>query len=99
MKKFNIWKHIRSKTPLMQVEAESPEEALEKGRLKFGKKVLVSLKENSDFEICPDCENIIRLHNSINTDWYGNLKYYHCKNCKETYVSQNDGELETAAKR
>ena len=47
---------------------------------------------------CPDCEKKVKLISDVNTDWYGNLKYYRCRNCKETFVSQNDGELEIAAR-
>lgn len=47
---------------------------------------------------CPDCEKKVKLILDLNTDWHGNLKYYHCRNCKETFVSQNDGELEIAAR-
>lgn len=47
---------------------------------------------------CPDCEKKVKLISDLNTDWYGNLKYYRCRNCKETFVSQNDGELEIAAR-
>lgn len=46
---------------------------------------------------CPDCEKKVKLISDLNTDWYGNLKHYRCRNCKETFVSQNDGELEIAA--
>lgn len=49
--------------------------------------------------VCPDCEKKVKLISDMNTDWYGNLKYYRCKNCKETFVSQNGGELEIAARR
>jgi transposase-like protein len=31
-------------------------------------------------------------------DMNGNLKYYRCRNCKETFVSQNGGELEISAR-
>jgi predicted SprT family Zn-dependent metalloprotease len=48
--------------------------------------------------LCPDCEKKVKLISDINTDWYGNLKYYRCRNCKETFVSQNDGKLEIAAR-
>jgi transposase-like protein len=47
---------------------------------------------------CPDCEKKVKLIQDLNTDWYGNLKYYRCRNCKETFVSQNGGELEIAAR-
>ena len=47
---------------------------------------------------CPDCEKKVKLISDLNTDWYGNLKYYRCRNCKETFVSQNGGELEIAAR-
>lgn len=47
---------------------------------------------------CPDCESRVKLTSAVDTDWYGNLKYYRCKNCKETFVSQNGGELEIAAR-
>jgi transposase-like protein len=47
--------------------------------------------------LCPDCEKKVKLISDMNTDWYGNLKYYRCRNCKETFVSQNGGELEIAA--
>ena len=48
--------------------------------------------------LCPDCEKNVKLISDMNTDWYGNLKYYRCRNCKETFVSQNGGELEIAAR-
>jgi len=48
---------------------------------------------------CPDCEGKLKLVGDMNTDWYGNLKYYQCKGeCKERFVSQNGGELELAAR-
>lgn len=47
---------------------------------------------------CPDCEKKVKLISDLNTDWYGNLKHYRCRNCKETFVSQNGGELEIAAR-
>jgi hypothetical protein len=54
--------------------------------------------------LCPDC-NIecscggkkLKSKGSLKTDWYGKLSYYKCSCCKTTYVSQNNGELETAA--
>lgn len=47
---------------------------------------------------CPDCEKKVKLVSDLDTDWYGNLKYYRCRNCKETFVSQNGRELEIAAR-
>jgi ribosomal protein S27E len=47
---------------------------------------------------CPDCEKKVKLTQDLSTDWYGNLKYYRCLNCNETFVSQNGGELEIAAR-
>jgi predicted SprT family Zn-dependent metalloprotease len=47
---------------------------------------------------CPDCEKRVKLIQDLNTDWYGNLKYYRCRNCKETFISQNGGEIEIAAR-
>ena len=49
--------------------------------------------------VCPDCDTKVRLVNELDTDWYGNLKYYQCKVCKERFVSQNGGELSIAAPR
>lgn len=49
-------------------------------------------------QLCPDCEKKVKLIADIQTDWYENLKYYRCKNCKETFVSQNNHELKIAAK-
>jgi predicted SprT family Zn-dependent metalloprotease len=46
---------------------------------------------------CPDCDTKLRLVNELNTDWYGNLKYYYCKVCKERLVSRDNGDLEIAA--
>ena len=48
--------------------------------------------------VCPDCEKKVKLTLDLNTDWYGKLMYYHCRNCKELFVSQNGGELEIAAR-
>ena len=47
---------------------------------------------------CPDCEKKVQLISDMNTDWYGNLKYYRCSNCKETFVSGDNGELAIAAR-
>jgi len=47
---------------------------------------------------CPDCEKKVQLISDMNTDWYGNLKYYRCSNCKETFVSRDNGELAIAAR-
>ncbi len=54
-------------------------------------------KNNTKF--CPDCENKVKLILTLNTDWYGELKYFRCTNCKETFVSQNGDELAIAASR
>lgn len=48
--------------------------------------------------LCPDCETPVKLTNELNTDWYGNLKYYRCKVCKEIFVARNNGELQIAAR-
>ena len=32
---------------------------------------------------CPECEKKVKLISDLNTDWYGNLKYYRCRNCKK----------------
>ena len=57
------------------------------------------VKDNTPLSLvfCPDCEKKVKLIGNLDTDWYGNLKYYRCRNCKETFVSQNNGELELAA--
>jgi hypothetical protein len=34
---------------------------------------------------------------AISTDWYGILHYWKCKCCGVKFVSQDGGELETAA--
>ena len=47
---------------------------------------------------CPDCSGKIKFIQTLKTGWYGELKYYWCKACNETFVSQNGGELEIAAK-
>lgn len=47
---------------------------------------------------CPDCGKEVKLISDLNTDWYGNLKHYYCRSCKETFVSQNGGGLEIAAR-
>ena len=47
---------------------------------------------------CPDCEKKVQLISDMNTDWYGNLKYYRCSNCKETFVRRDNGELAIAAR-
>ena len=54
------------------------------------------MKKETD-KTCPDCGKKVKLINSMDTDWYGNLKYYRCSPCKETFVSQRGGELEVAA--
>jgi hypothetical protein len=53
---------------------------------------------------CPDCEIDcvcngceLKFKHELKTAWYGLLKYYRCGCCKTTFVSQGDGELETAA--
>lgn len=43
---------------------------------------------------CPDCDTGMKLTNEMNTDWYGNLKYYWCKSCETEFVSRRNGELE-----
>jgi hypothetical protein len=57
----------------------------------------MEIAENIIVCFCPDCEKKIKLIQELNTDRYGNLKYYHCRNCKETFVSQNGNELNIAA--
>lgn len=47
--------------------------------------------------VCPDCEQPVKFQHEINTDRYGRLSYYTCKNCKERFVSRDGGELEIAA--
>lgn len=47
--------------------------------------------------ICPECKKKVRLVTDTDTDWYGNLKYYFCRYCRETFVSQNNDKLEIAA--
>ncbi len=49
--------------------------------------------------LCPDCLIPVKESSTLNTDWYGELKYFKCANCKEIFVSQNKGELEIAARR
>ena len=46
---------------------------------------------------CPYCESKLKIIEDLDTDWYGNLKYYRCRNCKETFVSENGGKLKMAA--
>jgi transposase-like protein len=50
-----------------------------------------------DIKKCPDCNKSLKDKGGIKTDWYGYLHYYRCTACKETFVSQNNGELEIAA--
>ena len=47
--------------------------------------------KNKNQVLCPDCEKKVKLISDTNTDWYGNLKYYRCSNCKETFVSRDNG--------
>lgn len=48
-------------------------------------------------EKCPDCNSIINLNNTFNTERHGVLRYYDCKKCKETFVSQDGGDLAISA--
>lgn len=48
--------------------------------------------------LCLDCETpLLHLYSDIDTDAYGNLKHYKCKNCKKKFVRQNNGELSYSA--
>lgn len=38
---------------------------------------------------CPDCNLPMTFLFELNTDWYGELKYFKCKNCDETFVSRD----------
>lgn len=50
--------------------------------------------------LCPDCKtDDIVLVNEMDTDWYGNLKYYEYNVCEEVFVSKNNGELAISANR
>jgi rubredoxin len=46
--------------------------------------------------LCPECGRKVKFIFDMNTDWYGNLKHYWCRNCEEMFVSQNGDELEIA---
>lgn len=46
---------------------------------------------------CPDCGENLKFIDELHTDWYGVLKYYKCKKCKEIYVSRDNEELSIAA--
>jgi hypothetical protein len=61
-------------------------------------------KSESPKPKCPECEPECtceggRLQDlgELRTDWYGVLHYWRCRCCKTKLVSQNSGELETAA--
>jgi predicted SprT family Zn-dependent metalloprotease len=56
-------------------------------------------KSKTQKVFCPCCETKVKLVNELNTDWYGNLKYYYCEVCRERLVSRNVGDLEIAAPR
>lgn len=53
---------------------------------------------------CPECEHEcecagrrITMTGSMNTDWYGKLRWFKCRCCGAKLVSQDGGELEIAA--
>jgi hypothetical protein len=58
----------------------------------------------TDSPKCPDCDADCGCGGSkmtdlgtIKTDWYGTLHYWRCKCCRVKFVSQDGGDLETAA--
>lgn len=59
--------------------------------------MVVKLLTKKQLRHCPDCNIELKFSCEFNTEWYGNLKYYLCKSCEETFVSQNNGELGIAA--
>lgn len=46
---------------------------------------------------CPDCENPLKFVHEFDTERSGHLAYYYCKNCEETFVNKNGGDLAIAA--
>ena len=51
---------------------------------------------------CPECEaegvaSDLQIEGMWETDWYGRLTYYKCRNCREHLVQQDDGEIGIAA--
>lgn len=47
---------------------------------------------------CQTCGKLMNLQNELNTDRYGVLKYYDCRDCHETYVSQGGSELDLVSR-
>lgn len=48
---------------------------------------------------CPDCNMPVNFLYELNTDWYGMLKYFKCRSCKETFVLRDSGNIAIAARR
>jgi len=48
---------------------------------------------------CPSCNSSMKFLFELKTEWYGELKYFMCKICKENFIERDSGDVANTIRR